>query len=265
MEEMNRENARRITLSGGPNLEKVVNELLKYQARGESVVYDFNGHELYSCDVTMDSAFLEVTGRTKAEYDAEEAKILKEHKDLRDITYEEMIKNIVDNPRKMVGELVNGMALTESWISIEDIKTILPYLPEEQYQELVEGGRNDDFIISLTDNGEYVLKQIHYLRSKMVSTINFDELDPVKFAGVVEKAMQSHLDYGYFRPNDRVTASEMPGTLKTHIDIARECLSREEKSPLQKREEELSGLEDEANRIEAEAARKTGDEGRGEG
>lgn len=176
---------------------------------------------------------------------------MKEGNDLRNITYEEMIKTIVDNPTEMVVELINGMSLTESWMSIEDIKTVLPDLPEEQYQELVEGGREDDFIISLTDNGEYVLKQIHYLRSKMVSTIDPDKLDPVKFAGVVEKAMQSHLDHGYFRPNDKVTASEMPGTLKTYIDIARECLRRE----VQKREKELSSLEDKEKKIsKAEAA-----------
>ena len=68
MAEMSRDNARKIEFYGS-TLEECVNALLKFQNRGESVVVDFNGHQLYSCDVTMDSAYLEVCGQTKAEFD----------------------------------------------------------------------------------------------------------------------------------------------------------------------------------------------------
>ena len=68
MSEMNRENARKIEFYGG-TLDKCVNALLKFQNRGESVFIEFNGHKLYSCDVTMDSAYLEVCGQTKADFD----------------------------------------------------------------------------------------------------------------------------------------------------------------------------------------------------
>ena len=50
-------------------LEGVVDLLLSYKAKGESVCYDFNGHMLYSDTVTMDSAYLEVTGFTKKQFD----------------------------------------------------------------------------------------------------------------------------------------------------------------------------------------------------
>lgn len=73
MEKLTRENARKISFYGG-KLEKCVEILIQYRERGESVVFDFNGHPLYSCDVTMDSAYLEVTGRTKAEFDEERRK-----------------------------------------------------------------------------------------------------------------------------------------------------------------------------------------------
>ena len=53
----------------GTTLDECVNSLLKLQKRGESVFVEFNGHKLYSCDVTMDSAYMEVTGKTKAEFD----------------------------------------------------------------------------------------------------------------------------------------------------------------------------------------------------
>lgn len=68
MAEMSRDNARKIEFYGS-TLEECVNALLKFQNRGESVVVDFNGHQLYSCDITMDSAYLEVCGKTKAEFD----------------------------------------------------------------------------------------------------------------------------------------------------------------------------------------------------
>lgn len=68
MAEMNRDNARKMEFYGS-TLEECVNALLKFQNRGESVVVDFNGHKLYSCDVTMDNAYMEVLGKTKAEHD----------------------------------------------------------------------------------------------------------------------------------------------------------------------------------------------------
>lgn len=78
MAEMSRDNARKTEFYGG-TLEECVNALLKFQNRGESIVIDFKGHQLYSCDVTMDSAYLEVCGKTKAEYDKEREKLRKEY------------------------------------------------------------------------------------------------------------------------------------------------------------------------------------------
>ncbi len=69
MREMSRDNAREIKLRG--DLDKCVNALLKFQKRRKSVVIDFNGHKLYSCDITMDGAYQEVLGQTKAEFDKE--------------------------------------------------------------------------------------------------------------------------------------------------------------------------------------------------
>lgn len=51
------------------NLETVVETLLAAKERGESYTCNYKGHKLYSDTVTMDSAFLEVTGKTKKEYD----------------------------------------------------------------------------------------------------------------------------------------------------------------------------------------------------
>lgn len=60
---------REIEVLPGSNLESVVYTLLAAKARGESVYCDFNGHKLYSDTVSMDSAYMEVLGQTKADYD----------------------------------------------------------------------------------------------------------------------------------------------------------------------------------------------------
>ena len=46
-------------------LERCVERLLQFKERGELVKYQFNGHWLYSDTVTIDSAFLEITGKNK--------------------------------------------------------------------------------------------------------------------------------------------------------------------------------------------------------
>lgn len=51
------------------NLEEAVTILQDYAAKGVKAFIDFNGHKLYSDTVTMDGAFLEVTGKTKKEHD----------------------------------------------------------------------------------------------------------------------------------------------------------------------------------------------------
>ena len=51
-------------------IEDAVKFLEEYKSKGESVYIDFKGHRLYSCDVTLDSAYMQVTGMTNAEYEA---------------------------------------------------------------------------------------------------------------------------------------------------------------------------------------------------
>ena len=60
---------REIKIAAGNNLESAVYTLLAAKARGKHVYCDFNGHKLHSDTVSMDSAYMEITGYTKAEYD----------------------------------------------------------------------------------------------------------------------------------------------------------------------------------------------------
>lgn len=78
--EEEKENARKIEFYGS-TLEECVNALLKFKSRGESVFVDFNGHKLYSCDITMDGAYQEVLGKTKAEFDKAQEEWQKEYEE----------------------------------------------------------------------------------------------------------------------------------------------------------------------------------------
>ena len=51
------------------NLDGCIDELLKYKAKGQLVSIDFNGHILYSDTITVDGAYQEVLGDTKAEWE----------------------------------------------------------------------------------------------------------------------------------------------------------------------------------------------------
>lgn len=60
------------------NLEKAVDFLITARQRGENIYFDFNGHRLYSANITIDSAYLEVVGKTYDEFKEEEEKWLEE-------------------------------------------------------------------------------------------------------------------------------------------------------------------------------------------
>lgn len=52
----------------GGSIEQAVNELLNYKKKEKLVYGKFNGVTLYSDTVTMDSAYREITGKSKAEF-----------------------------------------------------------------------------------------------------------------------------------------------------------------------------------------------------
>ena len=65
---MNREAAEKakvVLFLGG--LDEAIEYLQECKKKGQNVYVDFNGHRLYSADVTIDGAYMEVVGMTKAE------------------------------------------------------------------------------------------------------------------------------------------------------------------------------------------------------
>jgi len=62
-------NYKQIEFRIASNIEDAVIELFKYKEKGMLVCGDFNGTVLYSDTVTMDSAYKQITGKTKLEFD----------------------------------------------------------------------------------------------------------------------------------------------------------------------------------------------------
>lgn len=90
-----------IELNGiaGQTIEECVNRLLRFKEIGEFASANFNGKMLYSDTVTMNDAYLEITGKTKEEFDNDRKRELDE--------YEKKKKEHIDRIPE----------LTKEWIS----------------------------------------------------------------------------------------------------------------------------------------------------
>ena len=132
-----------IELQPSDNLESTVYTLLAAKARKEHVYCVFNGHVFHSDTITMDSAFKEVIGITKTEYDQrkklEEEMEEREEKarKFREVGYAEKVtitkeavvnglKFIAEHPSITHDELVNGLLQLGCNFTFEDIKEQYP-------------------------------------------------------------------------------------------------------------------------------------------
>lgn len=134
----------KIVFSVGSTIDENVKELLSYKDKGVLVSGVFNGITLYSDTVTVDGAYKEITGKTKAENDEEEQK-WKEN-------YERLKKEYQENPAliKVLIEKGREILIESRWVSWEQIVPII--LTDYLYQ----GNELDcclDIIKILNNNG----------------------------------------------------------------------------------------------------------------
>lgn len=64
-------NYRKIEFGAGDSIERAMQDLARFKERGKLVYGEFNGQKLYSDIDDVDSAYKKITGKTKAEFDAE--------------------------------------------------------------------------------------------------------------------------------------------------------------------------------------------------
>ena len=129
-------------------LERCVERLLEYKEKGELVKYEFNGHWLYSDTVTMDSAFLEVTGKNKADFDKEQEEWrekLRIESELAEKAAQENIPNWIERGHKLLSE-----DKWEEWDKIVPIRASDLYHGMEldntlQIQEILKADYSEEF------------------------------------------------------------------------------------------------------------------------
>lgn len=63
---------RKFEFGAGDSIERAMQDLARFKERGELVFGEFNGQELYSDVDDLDTAYKKITGKTKADFDAEQ-------------------------------------------------------------------------------------------------------------------------------------------------------------------------------------------------
>ena len=76
---MNNSEYKELYVLAGASIEDVVRDLIVYKKHGLKACAEFNGVMLYSDTVTLDSAYIAITGVTKAEYNAVQKAMLEQY------------------------------------------------------------------------------------------------------------------------------------------------------------------------------------------
>ncbi|MBQ6323225.1 MAG: hypothetical protein IJI22_00135 [Bacilli bacterium] len=125
---------KKIEIEAGKSLEDVVNILLDAKEKGERAFCEFNGHILHSNDISMDSAFLEVVGCTKAEHDQK----IKDYLE----NYEQEIKSREEREEEYLQKVEDSRGQEKIIITKEAVINGLKYIAENQnttQDELIDG------------------------------------------------------------------------------------------------------------------------------
>ena len=142
-------NYREIEFLCGWDIKRAVIELLEYKEKGELVCGDFNGHMLYSDTVTMDNAYLEIIGKTKADFDKEQEEWREELRieeiELAEKAAQENISNWIERGHKLLSE-----DKWEEWDKIVPIRASDLYHGMEldntlQIQEILKANYSEEF------------------------------------------------------------------------------------------------------------------------
>ena len=157
-----------LELHAGETLDSAVNKLLKAKEEGRQVFCNFNGVKLYSDNVTIDLAYYEKCGYTKAEYDEKLKKYIEETKKKMEEDKKLAIENIPNQIEKgkaliypfrhndwakFVDMEANGVyhgLITKD--SLEIMKAIEEEKPIEELVEMFDKQEHSGWSASLTRN-----------------------------------------------------------------------------------------------------------------
>ena len=180
------ENLEEIVLHGGENIESAVNRLLEAKKQGKHAYCVFNDTYLYSDNVTMDSAYIEICGCTKEEYDKKVEEEILRCREKAALRQKEAIQNIPDKiergrnliyPFRFVewARLVTDDAIalyhgcvTESVLeimqAIEDNKSMneIVHIFEEQGHSGMSASLTRKYVLTYSKNGYPFYEETHF-------------------------------------------------------------------------------------------------------
>lgn len=225
-------------------------------------MFDEQGHSGTSAEMVR-SVMFDFAKRGPEFYESTAWKELSDE-DKKAIAYKKKENTVLDklhNSKNITSNLLDAMSMTKSWLYFEDLQTVLPpeqyqelattvrsdleqkfaklnlsYLTQEEIEEkIAENFASEIFEIGVDDKGGCILQKALSKRDELTRPINPNQLDEIKLASVVEKAMRKHLNYGKYYDDHFFKTEEIPETLAFYIEVAKKCqirnreISKEEK------------------------------------
>ncbi len=191
------------------NLDVTIQQLMEAERKGEHVFCNFNGHELHSDGITVDSAYKEVTGHTKEEFEQllneaiernERERVQREQKAIENIpTWIERGKEMIFPERYEEWErYVNASARSiYNGLEIEEVLQIM---------EALDNNPSMDEAINIFDglnssgNAEKMIKDTILEFSKRGPEFWLATTDPERISIdnliIVKKKIQENSEYG---------------------------------------------------------------------
>lgn len=124
----------------GDSIDTVVKRLLEAKVEGKHVFCNFNGVKLYSDSVTLDSAYTEICGCTKAEWDERRKK-----------DHEELVKSLEEDKKRAIENIPS---------QIERGKALIYPFRHDSWAELVKASAEGDYHGLMTENAIEIMTAI---------------------------------------------------------------------------------------------------------
>ena len=140
----------------GDRLDDAVRYLQECKEKGQNVYVLFSGYTLYSCDVTMDSAYMQVIGLTKVEHDTMHAEldgaITEDEEDLIIEKWEKVEEGHREEKKKIAKEVT----LDEFWGDLDETVRYLQECNKRGENKYVEFKGNILYSCDVTIDSAYM-------------------------------------------------------------------------------------------------------------
>ena len=211
-----------IKLHAGDTVDTAVEKLLEAKKQGIKAYCNFNGKMLYSDTVTLDSAYLDICGRTKEEMDKIQKQFIEDSKRLMELE-KEKAKMLIDDKLERGQKLIYPFRY-EAWkqLVLDDAEGMYTgYITEQalEIMEAIEAGKNKDELVEMFE------EQGHsgHSASLVMSIVTVYSKNGTKFLKAVHR--------GKWTPEDFEFMNKVAEDNKNYLD----SLNKEEKKKSKKK------------------------------